>query len=170
MNNRKEKKESKMLKIKAGTYKGSVCRKTNTEKLENNLVEVFLPKEEILIVLPETHLDQPVKVYKAKSRRDFYINMEKMSTSRNDFIATFEYFIEQGKIIVPDREKFMELLNDLTKDNKEIIQEFHALTKDEESGVKFTLDANHRHIKPQKYQNNKRKPFKRRNHNKQKML
>lgn len=94
-------------------------------------VELFLIEEEIIIEVPLSYIaTDNSKVYKPKSRKDFYEQIQNQKNNRKDLIATLNYLVSANLIVPSSPEvkgELIFLLEDANQDRDQIIQAFRDM-------------------------------------------
>jgi hypothetical protein len=100
------------------------------QKLENEMVELFLIDDETIIILPlEDVQKQKDKTYIPKSRKDFYNYMQETGTSRTDIKKTIEAMIAKKTLELKSmtENELLSIFDDIQKSRLELIEDFRTL-------------------------------------------
>lgn len=146
-----------MKKLQSGTYKGSKYKLQNY--IDDNHAEVFLPEEELLVIVNVYDLHKQKNVFKPKSRIDFHTTVKKTEFTKDKLLSTLQWLLDNNHVTVKNNEVKEELIQ-LFKSEKhkdEILEEFHRMYKAEDPVVEFKLIGNHNYQKKtfKKKKNNK---------------
>lgn len=71
---------------------------TIQEHLENEMLSVFVPEDEVIVIIHSDDLSLTSQVKLPRSRKDFYIYIQNEKNSKKDIVLTIKGLIESNSI------------------------------------------------------------------------